>query len=206
MASLFLLAVAQPGCVLIGYDGRDARSDEAPDAGDSVLDDGAAFDPGSSGDSGAAGEGDGAAQGLQDGALAGRAEGAMLTPPADDNGDQGEDTDSVACDTSLLGVCWYLGAYGQSCRQTCEAHGGYDARTPTFVGSSAQGGSAENCHAVLSALGSTGNVVASTRPDELGLGCHQWSTGINYWLNGLGQGFDPDDSGVSARIACGCLQ
>lgn len=51
----------------------------------------------------------------------------------------------------VAGKCWYLGAAGDSCVETCNARGGVDNATLTYVGTS--GGNAGNCGTVLQELG-----------------------------------------------------
>jgi hypothetical protein len=192
--------------VLIGYDGRGQPLDAGLDASPAVQHDASAIDPPASDADSAT------ATGSRDAAMDGG--GDILAPDsamtADDarvaDASEAEAGGSLACDTPLFGLCWYFSPVATSCRTTCTDHGGLDERATAYVGSSAQGGSLESCKAVLGALGASTDVIAGTRPDKLGLGCHQWTTGVTYWLNGLGQGFNPDDSGINAKLACGCLE
>lgn len=104
----------------------------------------------------------------------------------------------------VLALCWYLGAEGDSCRQTCTSHGGYDTRTAATVGTEAQGGSVASCRQVLGALGHTGQVGEGTRPDGLALGCHVWAPD-GWWMHD-GDDFSGNVGAAPARIACACLQ
>lgn len=60
-------------------------------------------------------------------------------------------TTQAACGGAEVGgSCWYYGADGASCADTCSTRGGYDEATRTFAGSD---GSDANCDAVLDAIG-----------------------------------------------------
>jgi hypothetical protein len=104
----------------------------------------------------------------------------------------------------VLALCWYLGALGNSCQQTCASHGGYDTRTAAAVGTPAQGGSLANCSQVLNALGHTGQVASGMRPDGMPLGCHVWAPD-GWWIQN-GTNFNANISAAPARISCACLQ
>jgi predicted small lipoprotein YifL len=105
---------------------------------------------------------------------------------------------------TALNLCWYLGAMGDSCNQTCASHSGYDARTASTVGTAAQGGSLANCTQVLRALGFAGPVGAGMRPDGLGIGCHVWDSD-GWWIET--SDFSPTTTaGATPRIACACLK
>jgi hypothetical protein len=102
-------------------------------------------------------------------------------------------------------ICWYLGALGASCVETCTDHGGVAEDAASYVGTEAQGGSAEECAALLELLG-LGNTVSSgtrTSVDQLGLGCHVFPDS-NWWLSA--PDFDAADSLGNVQIVCGCLQ
>jgi hypothetical protein len=66
--------------------------------------------------------------------------------------------------------CWFLGAAGASCTQTCAAQGlAYDDKTRTVAGSDASDGTA--CQTIASALDSP-NGFQSQNPCVYGLGCY----------------------------------
>lgn len=58
--------------------------------------------------------------------------------------------------TLIGGYCWYLGANGDTCNTVCSTHGGYNAATGTYAGSS---GSNANCQNVMTTLGASGGSV-----------------------------------------------
>ncbi len=108
---------------------------------------------------------------------------------------------SCGADGALLwGICWYLGAFGDSCDTTCGAHGGCDAAAPAHVGTAAQGGSAAECQEIFAALGYAGTVATGVNSE--GYGCHLWTPASEWWLSG--PAFDPSASADGARIVCGC--
>jgi hypothetical protein len=110
----------------------------------------------------------------------------------------------VACaGIELFGICWYLGTAGASCDDTCSPHGGPSDAALARVGTRAQGGSPEECRAVLIGLGQPADVVTATRPDDRGVGCHLYGFARDpYWLTG--PTFQTSDQLSLARIACGC--
>lgn len=72
-------------------------------------------------------------------------------------GENGGDAPGGATESSCAGdvvggACWYLGLDGESCDQTCAAHGGYNSATLSYAGS---GGSLANCEEVADAIGMT---------------------------------------------------
>lgn len=102
-----------------------------------------------------------------------------------------------------FGICWYLGAAGASCDDTCSLHGGPSEAALARVGTSAQGGSPEECRAILIGLGQRADVVTATRPDDRGVGCHLYGFARDpYWLTR--PSFETSDQLPLARIACGC--
>lgn len=125
-------------------------------------------------------------------------------------GQGGQPTVDAAVPPSCAGelvfnICWYLGAERQNCKNLCAAHGGFDTQSITHIGTPAQGGSRDDCQRILNALGRPATVVASTRSDGNGLGCHVWQNADNYWLNS--PNFDPNiqlPSNAPVRMACGC--
>jgi hypothetical protein len=133
-------------------------------------------------------------------------------PDTDIDTDTGSDSDTgsdaeteVECgDGALLwGLCWYLGAGGQSCLEVCALHGGYAEETSDHVGVPAQGGSLAECNEIFTALGYFYGTVEGTRDDGLGLGCHRWGGDVLWWLTD--PPFDPAHSVLEAERVCGCL-
>ncbi|MDD9939832.1 MAG: hypothetical protein OXU20_02100 [Myxococcales bacterium] len=117
--------------------------------------------------------------------------------------DAGADAGSMACGgTPVFGLCWYLGAEGQSCDQACAARGGFDWDALAHVGIPNQGGSAAECGTILTALGYATAPTTSTRVDRKGLGCHVWSRTTVWWIET--DAFDPSESVPLASIACAC--
>ncbi|MBW2263321.1 MAG: hypothetical protein JRG91_15245 [Deltaproteobacteria bacterium] len=102
----------------------------------------------------------------------------------------------------MWGICWYLGSPGQDCYEVCGPHGGYHEDTPEYVGTPSQGGSIEECGAILDALGYSGTVSDGYRDDGRGLGCHRWNDGALWWLHT--PDFDPGDSMDPSQAVCGC--
>ncbi len=100
------------------------------------------------------------------------------------------------------GQCWYLGLPGASCRDACEDHGGYNNKTPEYVGTEEQGGSLKKCWALFHALGHDSSVVSAARHDGRGVGCHTWPEKGYWWLRS--PDFDPDHSSTGAQIICAC--
>ena len=106
------------------------------------------------------------------------------------------------------GICWYLGALGDSCTDTCADHGGTAAEAATYVGTSGQGGSLAECEAILDLLGVANANRTEQATSDYGVGCVLFfgtvSTGQPYWITNTP--FDPDDSLASGqgRMACGC--
>ncbi|MEY4545640.1 MAG: hypothetical protein RL685_1835 [Pseudomonadota bacterium] len=99
-------------------------------------------------------------------------------------------------------VCWYLGEAGTTCDQTCTGHGGYDAEASRLIGTTAQGGSAAQCAAILLLLGYDQAPAEASRPD-VGLGCHVWGVEQRtYWLTE--PEFAPSAESSEARVVCGC--
>jgi hypothetical protein len=80
-----------------------------------------------------------------------------LMPRAGSGGGSGSGSSSGCGGTTVGGACWYYGNDNQSCTSVCATHGGYDAATLTYAGSS---GTLAQCDAVLVALGAgTGSTV-----------------------------------------------
>lgn len=120
-------------------------------------------------------------------------------------GDAASDATAPTCSgATALNLCWYLGAPQQSCDETCASHGGYDPRMTALVGTRSQGGSADNCRQVMTALGRSGPVLEGTRPDDIGVGCHVW--GPDLWWLADAPDFTPSASGNPAEIACACMR
>lgn len=124
---------------------------------------------------------------------------AAEAPPAAAPSDAGAPCDGV----ERFGICWYLGAAGASCDDTCSLHGGTSDAAPARVGTRAQGGSPEECQTILSGLGEPADVIVATRPDDRGVGCHLFGVARDpYWLTG--PSFQTSDQLSLARVACGC--
>ena len=102
----------------------------------------------------------------------------------------------------LWGICWYLGAAGDSCIDVCSTHGEYVDSVPEYVGTASQAGSLEECAAIFAALGTGGVVSEGYRVDGNGLGCHRWEDGALWWLST--PDFDPADAMDQAEVVCGC--
>lgn len=117
-------------------------------------------------------------------------------------------SDAGACSgSSALELCWYLGRSGESCSEVCEAHGGFDDRSLSRVGTSWQGGSSDDCAVVLGALGLQGTVYAAARYDLRGLGCHRWDDRVAYWIASPALArFGPEARAPLAEIACACAR
>ena len=141
---------------------------------------------------------------------ASRADGGARDDAGDDAAisaqDAGPDAMLPACaGKRVLDLCWYLGAQGASCDQTCRDKGGFDARSIKRVGTSGQGGSLRACTQVLATLGYSGNVTPGYRDDGVGLGCHIWEERDLWWLDTMPD-FNPAASISIATIACACLR
>jgi hypothetical protein len=119
--------------------------------------------------------------------------------------DGGVDAGRDCAGTLVGGLCFYLGAVGQSCDETCNAHGGFDAATVAVVGTAAQDGSPEECSDVLTALlGNADQTVMSTS-DDVGLGCHVFGQEpARWWLTS--PAFSAGASLNNARVACACSE
>ena len=111
---------------------------------------------------------------------------------------------ALACSgVEVFGICWYVGAQGASCVETCAAHGGYRDAASAYVGTVAQGGSAAECDALLSALGEGSPASEGQRTDGAGLGCHLFGAQRDpYWLES--PSFDAASRLGAVRVVCGC--
>jgi hypothetical protein len=140
---------------------------------------------------------------LTDAGTDGGAEGRSGEPGDAGGNDAGLEPAEPPCEGQpLFGICWYRGAAGESCEQTCATRGGPSPFAPEYVGSPEQGGSEAECSAILAALGANTPAVTATRLTA-GIGCHTFgATGAPFWLTF--PSFDPGDSVLRARIACGC--
>jgi hypothetical protein len=103
--------------------------------------------------------------------------------------------------TRVFDRCWYLAPSNVSCNQHCTNHGGYNNETESYVGTPSQGGSLENCSAVLNALGRPSQVAEGTR-DDIGFGCHLWQGADPWWLSS--PNFDPSAAADVVSIVCAC--
>jgi hypothetical protein len=116
--------------------------------------------------------------------------------------DAAADTGASSCaGTRLFQQCWYLASSNVSCNQYCANHGGYDTDTKNYVGTPGQGGSLNNCHDILAALGKPSEVTQGTREDP-GLGCHLWQNRDAWWLSS--PSFDPNAAYADVSIVCAC--
>jgi len=102
------------------------------------------------------------------------------------------------------GVCWYLGATGANCQKVCANHGQVAPEAASFVGTTAQGGSATECKTLFGLLGTTGNVQTGSRPDGLGLGCHLVQNNALWWLSS--PNFSESAGTGNTRVVCGCTK
>lgn len=107
---------------------------------------------------------------------------------------------------AVSGVCWYLGAFNQSCSTVCSTHGGVDPAAEAVVGVPSQGGSLKSCASVLAALGVRQMPSEATRLDMNGVGCHLYDSRnpTPYWLSS--PRFTASARTAAASIACGCLR
>jgi hypothetical protein len=125
-------------------------------------------------------------------------------PDAEVMVDAGSDAALPPCGGAFLeGVCWYLGVVGEdeSCDEVCEPRGGFDPDAIAFIGTADQGGSSEDCNAVMDALQADGaGMIASVELDA-GIGCHLFEA-ERQWV--MDTDFDPEDSFQGAGLACGC--
>jgi hypothetical protein len=103
-------------------------------------------------------------------------------------------------------LCFYLGEPNHNCIEACESRGGYNERSPEYVGTMIDGGSEENCAAILPSLLGWGYGYVkswSLQPIGQGLGCHlsTLSGGLFY---GWDVPFDETHKNIYARRVCGC--
>lgn len=73
-----------------------------------------------------------------------------------DPGSAGGSSSSCA-GVTVGGFCWYYSNTNESCTTVCASHGGFNAGTVSYAGSS---GSLANCSAVLGALGAPNGLAA----------------------------------------------
>jgi len=124
------------------------------------------------------------------------------------NADAGLDAGPACGGTLRDGICWYLGPVDQTCSQVCANRGGFNSAATSIVGTPAQGGSLDDCSALLQLL--LGNaddaVVEGTQVAGNGVGCHLFDAqaGQRWWLTA--PDFSPDDDLPGARVVCGCNQ
>lgn len=104
------------------------------------------------------------------------------------------------------GICWYLGGAGESCTEACATHGGVDPESTAYVGTRAQGGSADACAAILDLLGYDDAVESGNRADGVGAGCYLFGTDevVAWWQSA--PSFSPNASLALASLACGCAE
>jgi hypothetical protein len=138
---------------------------------------------------------------------------AVLDPPDASAADAAVTSDGGidagrSCNGALMNaICWYLGPVGESCNEVCEPRGGFDPAAIEVVGTEAQGGSVEECTAVLDVLfADPGTAAQSGTQAVQGVGCHlyedQEGEVTRWWLSA--PPFNPDASLVGVPLACGC--
>lgn len=119
----------------------------------------------------------------------------------------------ILCDGVVVGgACWYYGGIGESCKDVCALHGGYDEFTRTYAGSA---GTDSQCTQVLEALealsDTDGQLTVYT--EEQGLGCHVWEIALGtegvraQWYRSLTP-TTPEAASADPwmRRACACQQ
>lgn len=113
-------------------------------------------------------------------------------------------TPTVTCDSggaAVGGYCWYYAADNTSCTTTCSGHGGYNAATLTYAGTS---GTTANCDAVMTAIGAPGAGTSSTGCG-LGVGCvYDVATPARFICTGTAT--NAADAYAGGRRACACNQ
>jgi hypothetical protein len=117
---------------------------------------------------------------------------------------------SSTCVGALYGgICWYLGEFGANCSQTCTNHGGTSPDLANHVGTASQGGSLQECSAILGVLGVAGIVQSNSA--SIGVGCINYlatsSTDVIdglYWIENTD--YSDTASLPTAQLACGCRQ
>ena len=121
--------------------------------------------------------------------------------------DGGHDAGAMSCGGRVVfGLCWYLGASGDSCNEACSRNGGFDPRAIEYVGTSNQGGSLAECTQVMRAFGIAATVGEGKRSDDLGAGCHLWTDGAPWWLDDPSERFAAGEDASGVRIACACAR
>lgn len=113
----------------------------------------------------------------------------------------------LPCEVTQGGLCWYRGAVGSSCNDTCAAAGRYyDDATRTFAGSD---GTNSNCAALAAAYGKSGATTGSGFSPlyvSEGLGCYDGGgTGfVRDTARTRSFAFFPAVFGSGARRLCAC--
>jgi hypothetical protein len=119
------------------------------------------------------------------------------------SGSGGASTTVECSGVSVNGICWHFGKNGESCVQACADHGGHDPAATAWIGTATQGGSLENCTAILAALNVSPAPIVGFRTDGVGLGCMSYlPTGVTFWH--AAPEFDPAAQMADSRLACGC--
>jgi hypothetical protein len=145
---------------------------------------------------GAPGAGGAAAGGTSGGAKAMGGSGGTTT-----SGGTGSGGSSGNCAGKLSGgLCWYLGALGDSCEATCSSHDSVNAAMTPVIGTAAQGGTLAECRTIANLFNSF-PVYEGIQGDGVGLGCHVWGTDV-WWLSE--PDFTEDAAHESARVFCAC--
>jgi len=203
---ILLLLGCNSGCNAPSTDGLYSRAGAGGSAGSSGGNCGSG---GNGGPAGAAGDasapgGSGGAGGSGAAGGAGGTNGAELDAGnvGDAEVDAGAEAGPTCSGTLIDELCWHLGELGASCTATCAARGGFDARAIPIIGSDDQGGTLDQCTAVLEILlGEEADT--DNANDSVGVGCHlEGNDQERVWLDQ--PDFSPDDSLSDARIACAC--
>jgi hypothetical protein len=99
------------------------------------------------------------------------------------------------------GMCWFLGAVGESCTTVCSGKSrSYNSSTLTYAGSL---GTDANCEAVLTALGIGGTGVVDAGPGA-GIGCFHLPTAMPGRFREVTPATTAAASSVNERRACAC--
>lgn len=161
---------------------------------------------------GGAGAGNGGGSGRGGGASGDSGAGGTVFEPPDASAadaavpfDAGIDAATVCGGALIGGICWYLGAVSESCNQVCSPRGGFDTATIEVIGTEAQGGSLEECNAVLEVLLGPGIAAQSGTQAVEGVGCHLYEDDgqlFRWWLSA--PEFSANASLVGVPLACGC--
>jgi len=115
----------------------------------------------------------------------------------------------MACDPEGkmdASICWYQGAVGASCNEACSTHGGPSPKAASHVGSSAQGGSLDECARLIALLGMTGSTISGSSTTGDGLGCLSSPRLPRIYIWFSDPDFDPAAKNKDVQLVCGCLR